>query len=53
MAVGVVVVMGGGIFQLSRNHSDTDTTVLKRTIQETSLDGPDGISRAVHAGITC
>ena len=45
--VGVV------FFYLSSDHSDIDATVFKRKIQETSHDGPDGISRAVHAGIIC
>jgi hypothetical protein len=40
-------------FYISPKLSDADTMVLKRTDQETSHDGPDSISRAVHTGITC
>ena len=45
--------MGGGefYFSISPNLSNANTKVLKRTNQEYTQDGPDGISRAVHAVI--
>jgi hypothetical protein len=42
-----------GYFYISPNLSEAETTVLNRTIQESSYDGPDDVGRAVHAGINC
>jgi len=38
------------LFYISPKLSEVDKKVLKRTIQETSHDGPDGNNRAVKLG---
>jgi len=44
---------GYSYYFISSNISEVHTKILKRTNQETSLDGPVSINRAVHFGINC